>query len=470
MRSRGRTGKEIDNQAVFIPDRLHEQFDQIYRLGILEHTFPAKQFFYLFVSVGYVCDDILQRRLVKIPDLCVNLIPAAGSRQHDQIPAFPCDFFTAPSPGMVLMNAVAIRMRRQFDASLTLLSDLSGRDLLCLGIVVNGEHQIGPCFFIKFTVMVVKCVADGKLPDAVFADIFFKPLVYIFHSVPGKPVIREKSRRLLRLAVHQNALPGFGRAGIGDLPARNVRHPGQRVQIIAFSENIIADQFQVCILVIIDGNEDNPVLPQQFTRQLETRIHKSEPCGMRRAPLSGQIRDTRRLFLRDMQFLRQLRHGKGEPVVVDKPVRPGIVRRININTGRLSRADLQQMLEPVQIISRDIQIPAVSVFRLCVMLFIRNHDGFRIDCGKHLGIILSQELQFISFIGNIGFGSQDFRKMIQIKRAVCVKAGRKMLSEYGKFLTARTSGFSFSSFVAHSVSPAVRCNPLSCGALLLRTS
>ena len=160
--------KEIQDQAVRVPDRLDQQLYQIHRFRILENTLSPEQGLDFLIAVGNIRDNILQGRFMEVPYPGIDLIAAAGGRQHDQVIAFPCDFFPAPAPGMILMDPVPIRVGRQFDQALPVFPDLPGRDLFRLRIIVNGKDQIRTGLLVEFPVMVIQRVADGKLSVGVF--------------------------------------------------------------------------------------------------------------------------------------------------------------------------------------------------------------------------------------------------------------------------------------------------------------
>ena len=46
---------------------------------------------------------------------------------------------------------------------------------------------------------------------------------------------------------------------------------------ITFSENLVAYQLQICLLVIVDTDENSTSVGQQFMQQLQSRIHHTKP-------------------------------------------------------------------------------------------------------------------------------------------------------------------------------------------------
>ena len=42
-------------------------------------------------------------------------------------------------------------------------------------------------------------------------------------------------------------------------------------------KNLIANQFQICLLVIVNADKNCPVVAQKFLQQLQARIHHAEP-------------------------------------------------------------------------------------------------------------------------------------------------------------------------------------------------
>ena len=63
----------------------------------------------------------------------------------------------------------------------------------------------------------------------------------------------------------------------------------KRRKKVAETEDFIAKQFQIRILVIVDGNEDNASVGEEFFGDAETLRHKRQPFGVAVAVLGVNV-------------------------------------------------------------------------------------------------------------------------------------------------------------------------------------
>ncbi len=50
---------------------------------------------------------------------------------------------------------------------------------------------------------------------------------------------------------------------------------------IIFTKYLVTKNFEIRLLIIVDGDEDHPVIGQQFAGQFEARIHHRQPAGVK---------------------------------------------------------------------------------------------------------------------------------------------------------------------------------------------
>ena len=125
-------------------------------------------------------------------------------------------------------------MGRQLEPPGPPLPDGACGDLLGLGLIEDGEHEVRPGLFVELAIMIVEGIADRKGAQPVRPNVPAKALVRIGHLLPGEADING-----------QDGLPGFGRASAGYLAARDIGDPRKLVQVVAFAEHLVADLLQV---------------------------------------------------------------------------------------------------------------------------------------------------------------------------------------------------------------------------------
>lgn len=84
-----------------------------------------------------------------------------------------------------------------------------------------------------------------------------------------------------------------------------------------FSEHAIAEQLQVCLLVVVDGDENDAAVGEELLGDAEASVHKGKPLGM-----------AVRVF---PFYIRYLTIIVTEIIVIRKILVSGIVRRVDVD-------------------------------------------------------------------------------------------------------------------------------------------
>ena len=242
----GGAGEEVQAYEILPRNRADQGPQQVHGLWVVKQFPAAEQLPQLRVSVGDVGNDVLEQRPAEVPDLGVDLIPTGRCGEHDQIIWLVRNLLPGPPPGMVLVHAVPICMGRQLEPPGPPLPDGACGDLLGLGLIEDGEHEVRPGLFVELAIMIVEGIADRKGAQPVRPNVPAKALVRIGHLLPGEAdVNRQAAARVDVPGVGQDGLPGFGRASAGYLAARDIGDPRKLVQVVAFAEHLVADLLQV---------------------------------------------------------------------------------------------------------------------------------------------------------------------------------------------------------------------------------
>jgi hypothetical protein len=126
--------------------------------------------------------------------------------------------------------------------------------------------------------------------------------------------------------------------------------PNRRCDEIARPENLIHQQPQRRHLVVVDRDEDRPVLAQKLFQQHQPRIHHAEPAvvAVQRLALAADHLAQPAANLRAVDV-----------VVVDPALVAGVVGRVDVDALHLPGVARQQRLERVQVVALHDQVAAV---------------------------------------------------------------------------------------------------------------
>ena len=116
--------------------------------------------------------------------------------------------------------------------------------------------------------------------------------------------------------------------------------PGDRADEILIAEYLVQQGAQMVEFVVVDGDEDNAVLPQHLAQQLHARQHHAAPLVV-----PGQV------FAVDRLAEPLAHHRRVDVVVVGPALVAGVVGRIDVDALDLMLVDRQQRLERRQIVA-----------------------------------------------------------------------------------------------------------------------
>ena len=126
--------------------------------------------------------------------------------------------------------------------------------------------------------------------------------------------------------------------------------PDECRNAVALSKNFIANRLQVRLLIIINADENRPVISEQLPQELQPRIHHAQPLVMAR------------------QILSFFSHDLPEPgadarvvhiVIVDPILVPRVVRRIDVDAIHAPLVLRQQRLQRHEVVAVDDHVPVV---------------------------------------------------------------------------------------------------------------
>ncbi len=98
------------------------------------------------------------------------------------------------------------------------------------------------------------------------------------------------------------------------------------------------------------------------------------------------------------------------------------------------------MFKRVKIVSADVYILAILIFRQLVMCFVRHNHSSGVERGQHTGIALAEEPKFIPLIRNFYLIFQIFPKSFYVESSICMKTGREVFTQNLQFF--RTGNYS----------------------------
>lgn len=94
------------------------------------------------------------------------------------------------------------------------------------------------------------------------------------------PTSVERTEQALVPGVDEHVVHAAGRVARVVLPAALPRHIRNEV---LRPEHLVEEQPEVPVLVVVDGNDHDPVVGQEATRQLQPGVHHAQPVGVEAA-------------------------------------------------------------------------------------------------------------------------------------------------------------------------------------------
>ena len=118
---------------------------------------------------------------------------------------------------------------------------------------------------------------------------------------------------------------------------------------IFFTEHFVTNFSQICDLVIINGNKNHAVIPQEVCRQTETGVHHIEPVGVIaahgfRVALGGLL-----------GHLLVPGHRVGKVISIDEIV-AGVVGRVDVDHLLLAVVGRLQQLQDLQVVALNVEV------------------------------------------------------------------------------------------------------------------
>ena len=196
------------------------------------------------------------------------------------------------------------------------------------------------------------------------------------------------------------------------------------------AKHLITHQLQICLLIVIYRDKDNTILCKQISRQHQSRIHKHQPCRMGRAAALGEIEDALGFILGDRKLACKFFDLETKRVIVDKAVRTGVIRRIDVDALHLPLLGLQEVLQRVEVVAGDIDILTLRILRLRIVLFVRHHNRRRLQRSQKPRIVFAEKLQLVALVRNRHLIAQPGFQLFQIQRSVAIEAHPEVLLQH----------------------------------------
>ena len=87
------------------------------------------------------------------------------------------------------------------------------------------------------------------------------------------------------------------------------------------------------------------------------------------------------------------------------------------------------MLESVEVVTAQIDVPARGILRLRVLLLIRHDDGLCVQRGKHLRILFPEKFQLVSLVDNICRFLDHLLEAHEIECPICTETAGEVLAQ-----------------------------------------
>ena len=352
MSCRPAAGEGVEHDGVLAPEYLHQELDQFRRLRLRENTALAEYVAQLPRAVRIETHDFRgEHRVRRLSFLHLGQIPFGHRLPSRQIQAVILLHLAQCVPGIS-------RMRSRRGGPFRSVDEF----VFVRFVIIPRVNRVE--FVFAASVPVVERIRRRFIVNVSDVSIL----------VAGKP------RFLLR--VGQNVIRVLVEvlAGIAD----GVHGPaGQNGEEILLAEDLVHRRPQVMELVVVDGDEDRPVLRQQIPEKLQPRPHHAQPFVV---PL--QI-----LPVHLPVALQPLPHQWTVHLVIVGPALvAGVVGRVDIDAFHPSGVARYQRLQRLQIVAVDDQI-AVRALRLHRPLRIRDQRAVGHGQMVCVDMLLALEIQ-----------------------------------------------------------------------------
>src|SRR5690554_5405754 len=131
--------------------------------------------------------------------------------------------------------------------------------------------------------------------------------------------------------------------------------PNNRGNKILIPKYLITHPPQVFHFVVVDGNKDHPVFPQQVASQVQARVHHVQPLGVEAAFVGGVGGEGAAFAVFQAGVLQVGVQAFAEVVWIDEFL-AGVIGRVDVDLLDLAVVALLQQLEHFQVIALDKQV------------------------------------------------------------------------------------------------------------------
>ena len=187
-------------------------------------------------------------------------------------------------------------------------------------------------------------------------------------------------------------------------------------------EYLIAQFFEICLLIIVDGDENDAILCEQVAREGESWEHEGEPGGMAGASPLGHRENAPGTLLVDVETLGKCLGREVELVVIYKAVAARVVRRVDVDHLHFAIIRLHQVLQGIKVVAADIDVLAVAVLGQGVVFVVGADDGRGVHVGQHARVVLAQEGEAGGLVSHLGVAGQRGLEALDVELPVGCEA------------------------------------------------
>ncbi len=185
---------------------------------------------------------------------------------------------------------------------------------------------------------------------------------------------------------------------------------------ILFPEHLVAQDFQVRLLVVIDGDENHAVLGEQFPRKLQARQHHAEPPAVIGAA-ALRVCHQRNAFLVHLPCKFQVVVHRFPVIVGIDKVLARVVWRIDVDHLDAFRIALAQNPQHFQVVAFDIDVVCPDL--IYAVAGNRFERPFRRLAGELLRLPLSRPIQVVAHLAFIdSLFAKQFLQRANVQLAV----------------------------------------------------
>jgi len=132
---------------------------------------------------------------------------------------------------------------------------------------------------------------------------------------------------------------------------------------IIFPEHLITQEFEICLFVIVDGDEDHSAVGEEVFGEFKAFCHEGEPVGV-----------AERGVFRDGDAVGEF--GRETFVTVAETIRAGVVRRVDVDDVHLAAVRVVQARQRVVVLPFDQNMARFAVVGADLFFgdFFKNRD------------------------------------------------------------------------------------------------